>query len=308
MTDNLSRIIEETDSSGFVLVSDIIPDAILDIRYYSTFNFTGERIDGYEEPVALLTREAAAALKKASDKAVSMGFRLKIFDCYRPQAAVDHFMRWADQHRELAMKNYFYPEIRKDTLFDEGFVAKKSGHSRGSTVDLTLLDMETQTDIDVGGTFDYFGKLSWAEQKDDITIEQINNRQMLRDLMISCGFKPLAEEWWHFTLENEPYPDTYFTFPVNSNQVRKPVPFAKRLEQDMNFRLRFYDIVAESNTRTKKIISDAVQEAFELASLDMHDFAERENTVIDEAELGTAIKKLTSSINEVISDMLKKEK
>lgn len=304
----VKRILEETDPSGFVLVSDIIPDAILDIRYYSTFNFIGERVDGYEEPVALLTKEAAYALKAASDKAISMGFRLKIFDCYRPQSAVDHFVRWADEHREIAMKNYFYPEVKKGNLFDEGFVAKKSGHSRGSTVDLTLFDMETQSDIDVGGTFDYFGKLSWAEQKDDISSEQMNNRKMLRDLMISCGFKPLAEEWWHFTLENEPYPDTYFTFPVSSGQVRKPLSFAERLEEDMEFRLRFHDVVASSNSRTKEIVSEAVQKAFEQASSDIHDFAARENVVLDESEMDASIRKLSHSINEVISDMLKNGK
>ena len=102
------KAVENTDSSGFVLVSDVVPDAILDIRYYTTFNFTGERIDGYEEPVALLTKEAAQALKKVSDKAIKMGYRLKIFDCYRPQMAVDHFFRWAEKHKDIAMKNYFY--------------------------------------------------------------------------------------------------------------------------------------------------------------------------------------------------------
>ena len=123
--------VENTDASGFVLVSDIIPDVVLDIRYYTTFNFLGERVDGYEEPVALMTREAAYALKEVSDEAISKGYRLKIFDAYRPQCAVDHFVRWADKVRELAMKDYFYPGIDKKRLFEEGFVALKSGHSRG---------------------------------------------------------------------------------------------------------------------------------------------------------------------------------
>ena len=229
---------ENTDPSGFVLVSEMIPDVILDIRYHSTFNFLGERVDGYEEPVALLTREAAEALKTVSDEAVSLGYRLKIFDCYRPQMAVDHFIRWAEHHRDIAMKNYFYPEVNKEDLFDLGFVDSRSGHSRGSTVDLTLLDMRTQKEIDVGGTFDYFGQLSWAEHTDSITEEQAQNRAFLRSLMLSHGFKPLAEEWWHFTLANEPYPDTYFTFPVSSRQVKKRDAFSEKLEQDMEFRLR----------------------------------------------------------------------
>ena len=116
MEDNKATV-ENTDASGFVLVSDIIPDVVLDIRYYTTFNFLGERVDGYEEPVALMTREAAYALKKVSDEAISKGYRLKIFDAYRPQCAVDHFVRWAEKVRELAMKEYFYPGIDKKLLF-----------------------------------------------------------------------------------------------------------------------------------------------------------------------------------------------
>ena len=219
--DGQKKNVECTDASGFVLLSDIIPDVLLDIRYYSTFNFIGERVDGYEEPVALITREAALALKEVSDEAVSGGYRLKIFDAYRPQCAVDHFVRWANDSQQLSMKPYFYPEIDKARLFQDGFIYKKSGHSRGSTVDLTLVDMATQKDLNVGGTFDYFGTLSWSENTDGISKEQAGNRKLLGDLMVSHGFRPLAEEWWHFTLDREPYPDTYFTFPVNSHQVKK---------------------------------------------------------------------------------------
>ena len=204
------------DSSNkplFVSVSDVIPDVLLDIRYYSTFNFVGERIDGYQEPIALLTKQAATSLLNANNKAKSLGYRLKIYDCYRPQSAVDHFVRWS-KNNDISMKKYFYPELDKDRLFDLGFIACKSSHSRGSTVDLTLFDMSTQKDIDMGGIFDYFGKLSWAKNTEDISKKQAENRQLLRELMISNGFKPLEEEWWHFTLENEPYPDTYFNFPV----------------------------------------------------------------------------------------------
>lgn len=203
------------DSSNFVSVTDIIADVILDIRYYSTFNFVGERVDGYQEPIALLTKEAALALKNVNDEAISLGYRLKIFDCYRPQMAVDHFIRWSKQVDNIKTKEYFYPNLDKDKLFELGFVSKKSSHSRGSTVDLTLFNMKTQSDIDVGGTFDYFGELSWSDYTRALTSKQIDNRKLLKELMTKHGFIPLKEEWWHFTLENEPYPDTYFEFPVS---------------------------------------------------------------------------------------------
>ena len=208
------------DASGFVLLSDAVPDAILEIRYYSTYNFVGDRIDGYEQPVALLTKEAAEALKAVSDELVGMGYRLKIFDAYRPQMAVSHFMRWALDFGDVRMKAYFYPELEKDVLFPLGYIAEHSGHSRGSTVDLTLFDMTTEREVDMGGTFDYFGELSHPDYT-DITEEQYASRMLLRDVMIRHGFRPLVEEWWHFTLENEPYPDTYFTFPVSTESVRK---------------------------------------------------------------------------------------
>ena len=296
--------VENTDASGFVLVSDVIPDVVLDIRYYTTFNFLGERVDGYEEPVALMTREAAYALKKVSDEAISKGYRLKIFDAYRPQCAVDHFVRWADKVRELAMKEYFYPGIDKKRLFEEGFVALKSGHSRGSTVDLTLLDMTTQKDLDVGGTFDYFGSLSWAENTDNITQEQASNRQMLRDMMISHGFHPLAEEWWHFTLDNEPYPDTYFTFPVNSHQVKKPVDFSVKLKNDEEFRLRFFDFMVDMNQKSREILEKAAKEVVLQSQAQLKDFAEKENVVLDEDRITDAVNKFMHYINESIRDSI----
>ena len=215
-----TRSSSPADASGFVLLSDAVPDAILEIRYYSTFNFTGSRVDGYQEPVALLTREAAAALRKASDELVSKGYRLKIFDAYRPQMAVDHFVRWSGDINDVAMKKYFYPELDKSRLFPEGYIAAKSGHSRGSTVDLTLFDMKLQKEADMGGTFDYFGKLSHPDYR-KITKQQYDNRMLLRQVMLKHGFKPLAEEWWHFTLKDEPYPNTYFTFPVSAGSLQK---------------------------------------------------------------------------------------
>ena len=208
------EMIYSDDASGFVLLSEAVPDAILEIRYYSTYNFIGDRIDGYEAPVALLTKEAAAALKEVSDELVAKGYRLKIYDAYRPQMAVSHFMRWALDFEDTRMKQYFYPELEKDTLFPQGYIAEHSGHSRGSTVDLTLFDMTTEKEVDMGGTFDYFGELSHPDYR-GITEEQYQNRMILREAMLAHGFKPLVEEWWHFTLENEPYPNTYFTFPVN---------------------------------------------------------------------------------------------
>lgn len=215
-----TAVVPEMDSSDFVLLTDVVPDAILEIRYYSTYNFVGDRIDGYEQPTALLTKEAAAALKNASDELKAKGYRLKIYDAYRPQKAVTHFMNWAKDIDDTRMKEYFYPELDKSVLFDQGYIAEKSGHSRGSTVDLTLFDMKTEKEVDMGGTFDYFGELSHPDYKEGITEEQYSHRMILRDAMINNGFKPLVEEWWHFTLENEPYPDTYFQFPVNESSVK----------------------------------------------------------------------------------------
>ena len=202
------------DPSGFVVLGEFIPDIIQEIRYYSTYNFVGDRIDGYEMPCALMTREAAEALKKVSDDVIKMGYRLKVYDAYRPQMAVNHFVRWAKDTKDTRMKSYFYPEIGKERLFPEDYIMEKSGHSRGSTIDLTLFDMKTGKEVDMGGTFDYFGEKSHPDYK-KITKQQFKNRMILRDVMIKHGFKPLYSEWWHFTLENEPYPDTYFTFPVN---------------------------------------------------------------------------------------------
>ena len=198
---------------GFVSLAEAVPDAILEIRYYSTYNFVGERVDGYEQPCALLSKEAATALKAASDDAVRRGCRLKIYDAYRPQRAVAHFMRWAKDANDTRMKYCFYPNLDKSVLFERGYIAEKSGHSRGSTVDLTLFDMKTGKEVDMGGTFDWFGVESHPDYK-GVTEKQYANRMLLREIMTSHGFKPLAEEWWHFTLADEPYPDTCFDFPV----------------------------------------------------------------------------------------------
>ena len=203
----------EEDSSQFVNITDVIPDAILEIRYYGTYNFVGDRIDGYLQPTALLTKRAADSLKAVSDDAISMGYRLKIYDAYRPQKAVDHFVRCAADIPDVRMKKYFYPDLDKSVLFEQEYIMEKSGHTRGSTVDLTLFDMNTEKELDMGGTFDWFGVESHPDFG-GITHQQIHNRMILRSLMLRHGFKPLSSEWWHFTLKDEPFPDTYFTFPV----------------------------------------------------------------------------------------------
>ncbi|MDO4739384.1 MAG: M15 family metallopeptidase [Eubacteriales bacterium] len=205
---------KENDRSGFVMITDVIPDAVLEIRYYSTFNFVGERIRSYEAPAAFLTKEAAAALKEVSDDLLAQGYRIKIYDAYRPQSAVDHFKEWAEDVEDTRMQAYFYPGLEKSSLFEQGYIAARSGHSRGSTVDLTLLDMKTGRDVDMGGPFDFFGELSHPGCREGLTQEQFENRMLLREAMLRRGFRPLESEWWHFTLENEPYPDTYFDFPI----------------------------------------------------------------------------------------------
>lgn len=220
------------DSSQFVTLTDVVPDAILEIRYYGTYNFVGQRVDGYLEPTALLSKQAAEALKKVSDEVVSQGYRLKIYDAYRPQVAVDHFVRWAADLSATEMKTYFYPDLDKSVLFEQEYIYERSGHTRGSTVDLTLFDMQTEKELDMGGTFDWFGPESHpdfcgnpetGEYTGDnsksptgrsITPEQFEHRMILRRAMLNHGFKALDSEWWHFTLKDEPFPNTYFTFPV----------------------------------------------------------------------------------------------
>ena len=222
------------DSSAFVVVAEAVPDVILEIRYYGTYNFVGTRVDGYVQPTALLTHQAADSLLAVSREAKALGYRLKIYDAYRPQRAVDHFVRWAADLPDTLAKAWFYPDLCKDVLFDQGYIAAKSGHTRGSTVDLTLFDMNLGKEVDMGGTFDWFGPESHPDFCGDpktgvytgdnsaspaacsITPGQFANRMLLRSLMLNHGFKPIDEEWWHFTLRDEPFPDTYFNFEVKS--------------------------------------------------------------------------------------------
>ena len=208
------------DPSGFVVLADYVSHIVQEIRYYSTYNFIGERIDGYEEPCALLTKEAARALKSVSNEMIVHGYRLKIFDAYRPACAVKHFVLWGIEDQDIRMKPYFYPDLQKQELFEQGYIAKKSSHSRGSTVDLTLLDMSTGGELDMGSPFDLFSVVSHPDYK-GITEQQFENRMMLQRVMVRSGFEPIDCEWWHFTLKDEPHPDTYFEFPVSAEYLRR---------------------------------------------------------------------------------------
>ena len=206
--------------SGFVVLADFVPGIVQEIRYHSTYNFTGERVNGYEEPCALLTVEAARALRSAANEFNVQGYRLKVFDAYRPATAVKHFILWGIEDTDIRMKPYFYPDLEKQELFSKGYIAKRSSHSRGSAVDLTLLDMATGKEVDMGSPFDFFGPVSHPDCK-EITEEQYDNRMRLQKVMLHNGFAPLDCEWWHFMLENEPYPDTYFDFPVSAQYLKK---------------------------------------------------------------------------------------
>ena len=208
------------DSSSFVVLADYVPGIIQEIRYHSTYNFIGDRIDGYEEPCALLIIEAARALKNISNEVNVKGYRLKIFDAYRPVRAVKHFVLWGIEDMDLRMKPYFYPDLDKEDLFMKGYIAKQSSHSRGSTVDLTLLDMKTGKELDMGSPFDLFSPVSHPDYQ-GITDDQYANRMLLQQVMVRNGFEPMECEWWHFTLKNEPFPETYFDFPVSREYLRR---------------------------------------------------------------------------------------
>ena len=202
------------DPSGFVVITDFV-DAIVELRYFSAYNFVGCRVDGYEQPVALATREATMALAKVAAELKEKGYLIKIYDSYRPQMAVDHFVRWSKDMSDLKTKADFYPEFTDKTTLFPTYIALHSGHSKGSTIDLTIVDATTHQEVDMGGTFDYFGSRSHYITK-GLTAKQKANRKLLHDVMMKHGFNYYAEEWWHFTLKNQPYPNTYFTFPVST--------------------------------------------------------------------------------------------
>ena len=198
---------------GFIYLTDVMPDVILEIRYYSTYNFIGTRIDGYLAPAAIITREAAEALSRASIELKAKGYIIKIFDAYRPHGAVEHFIRWAKDTDDTLMKEYFYPDLEKDRLFPERYLGVRSAHSRGSTFDLTIVSMKTGMEADMGSPYDFFGPVSHHGSK-LVTKEQEDSRLILKTAMENAGFRAYPQEWWHYTLNNEPYPATYFSFPV----------------------------------------------------------------------------------------------
>ncbi len=198
----------------FVYVDELIPTAQCELRYYTENNFMGQRVDGYLSPRCILTRQAAEALKNVQNMLASFGLGIKIFDAYRPQRAVDHFVRWGRDLKDIHMKAAYYPNVDKGRVFEEGYIATRSGHSRGSTVDLTIVSLAApHEELDMGTGFDFFGPESWPEHP-FLSPAQRAHRMLLQIVMKQHGFKPYDKEWWHFTLANEPFPDTYFDFPV----------------------------------------------------------------------------------------------
>lgn len=204
---------QNTLPEGFGYVQNTIPDIQIELRYFGNDNFIGRPIDGYKKNVAIMSTEAINALKNVQDELKQYNLSIKIFDGYRPQQAVNHFMRWAKQLNDTINKNKFYPKVKKEHLFEEGYIASKSGHSRGSTLDMTLVDMESGKELDMGSPWDFFGPESWVANL-DLTFQQRANRMLLQTIMRKHGFQYYAKEWWHFTLQNEPFPDTYFDFPI----------------------------------------------------------------------------------------------
>jgi D-alanyl-D-alanine dipeptidase len=223
--------------AGFRDVSAVIPDIVLDMRYGTAHNFVGETIDGYRAPKCILTKEAAAALAKVQGELRGFSLSLKIYDCYRPQRAVDHFVRWAGNESDTRMKKEFYPAIDKANLFKDGYIASKSGHTRGSTVDLTIVPLPVSkqeeyapgqklractmpaaarfrdNSVDMGCGFDCFDERAHTAFG-GIGLAQRMNRLLLKALMEKHGFYNYEVEWWHFTLKGEPFSDTYFDFPI----------------------------------------------------------------------------------------------
>lgn len=226
----------------FVALRTVDPTIIQEMRYFTPHNFVGERIDGYRQPICILTRPAAEALHLAQKQLLRQGYTLKVYDCYRPQRAVNHFVRWAQNLDDQAMKGEFYPDVDKTRLFEDGYIAEKSGHSRGSTMDLTIVRLPTRptrpyvpgeplvpcyapkderfpdNSVDMGTGFDCFDTLSHTLDP-RIQGKQRANRLLLKNTLESLGFVNLAEEWWHYTYKPELYPDTYFDFLVSAKSL-----------------------------------------------------------------------------------------
>lgn len=201
---------------GFVYLEKYVPNLLVDLRYYSSNNFVGDTIDGYLAQKCIISKKAAKALRKVQADLHPMGLGIKVFDAYRPQRAVDHFVRWAEELGDTLMKPVYYPKVDKSQLFEKGYIAAKSGHTRGSTLDLTLIHLDGPQkgqELDMGTPWDHFDPAAWPDS-DAVSAFQKKNRMLLQRLMVQHGFKPLQEEWWHFTLVKEPFPDTYFDFEV----------------------------------------------------------------------------------------------
>ena len=199
--------------ASFVDAASVVPGLAVEMRYFGSHNFVGTRIDGYEAPRCLLARQAGFALTGVERDLAARGVGLKVFDCYRPARAVAHFVRWAGDLADLKTKTEFYPRMDKRNLFKDGYISSRSGHSRGATVDLTVVRLDDGSELDMGTPFDFFGPQSWPSYP-GISDEARRNRALLAEAMRRGGFRPYAREWWHFTLAREPFPGTYFDFPV----------------------------------------------------------------------------------------------
>ncbi len=198
---------------GFVSITDAVPGIATEIRYFTYENFVGRPINGYEAPLCILSVEAAEAVASVQETLSAFGLGLKVFDCYRPQRAVSDFAAWAADPEDVARQADYYPNVPKDELFERGYIAERSGHSRGSAIDLTLIDLATGEELDLGSGYDLFDTLSHPSDPRP-SAEARANRMLLQRLMVEAGFNALDEEWWHFWLADEPYPDTYFDFVV----------------------------------------------------------------------------------------------
>jgi len=202
----------EERPAAFVDAATVVPGLVAEMRYAGSHNFVGRPIDGYEAPHCLVTRPAASALADVARDLAPHGLVINVFDCYRPTRAVANFVRWARDLKDQKMKAEFYPDVDKRTLFRDGYIANQSGHSRGSTVDLTLAQADGH-ELDMGTPFDFFSPKSWPANP-SVSAEAHQNRMLLAAAMHRRGFRAYDKEWWHFTLRGEPFPDTYFNFPV----------------------------------------------------------------------------------------------
>lgn len=209
----MSCSVKKDIPASFVNLKKLIPNIEIDLRYHGNHNFLGKPVTGYESDNVYISKEAAVAMVAIQKELNSIELGIKVFDAYRPQKAVNNFKEWALDIADTLAKQEFYPNVDKRDLFKLGYIAEKSGHSRGSTIDLTLIKLVDKTELDMGTGFDYFGEPSHHDYK-NLTEEQKNNRKLLRDIMEKHGFKGIEEEWWHYTLKNEPFKEKYFDFNV----------------------------------------------------------------------------------------------